>query len=202
MSSVGSSRTLSDDNTGPNGHMRIIISPTALPWTSTFNTYSYLHSKYMGLHLTSYLDRTGYTYQMTDTVTRSQLRPRSDLGLVNKLTSSTSHPPHTPSTPLQSMHSPCTQLALHTILLTLAIRSHTSIKGPCSPPPLFAEASHTHCEHLYRYASISFPTIHNASLRPLMFAIFPSTRPSSSYSGPQFSPSLKPTSLPPITFLT
>ena len=30
MSSAGSSQTLSDDNTGPNGHMRIIISPTAL----------------------------------------------------------------------------------------------------------------------------------------------------------------------------
>ena len=35
-------------------------------------------------------------------VTRSQLRPRSDLGLINKPTGSTSRPPHAPSTPSQS----------------------------------------------------------------------------------------------------
>ena len=35
-------------------------------------------------------------------VTHSQLWPRSDLGLVNKPTGSTSRPPHAPSTPLRS----------------------------------------------------------------------------------------------------
>ena len=65
--------------------------------------------------------------------------------------------------------------------VTLAIRSHTLVKGSCSPPLLFAEASHTHRERLHRYASTSFPTVCDASLRPPTFAIFPSTRPSSSY---------------------
>ena len=98
--------------------------------------------------------------------------------------------------------SPRTQLTLHTILLTLTICSCTLVKGSCSPPLLFMEASHTHHECLHCYVLTSFPTIHNALLWPLTFTIFPSTRPSPSYSGPWFSPSLKPASLPPISFLT
>ena len=138
-------------------------------------------------------------------VTHSQLRPRSDLGLINKLTSSTSCPPHAPSTPSQSTANdalPSHTAHPHAILLTLTIRSYALIKGSCSPPLLSVEASRTHCKHLHRYASTLFPTIHDASLQPPAFAILPSTRPSPSYSGPRFSPSLKPASLPPITFLT
>ena len=97
---------------------------------------------------------------------------------------------------------PRTQLALHTILFTLAICLHALVEGSCSPSLLSTEALHTHCEHLHRYALTLCPTVRDASLQPPMFAILPSTCPSSSYSGPQFSLSLKPASLLPITFLT
>ena len=139
------------------------------------------------------------------TLTRSQLRPRSDLGLVNKPTGSTSRPPHAPSTPSRSTTIdtlPSHTVRPHIILLTLAIRLRALDEGSRSPPLLFAEALHTHHESLHRYASTSFPTVCDTSLRPPTFAVFPSTRPSPSYSGPRFSPSLKPASLPSITFLT
>ena len=139
------------------------------------------------------------------TVTHSQLRLRSNLGLVNKPTGSTSRSSHAPSTPSRSTMIdalPSHTAHLHPTLLTLAIRLRALVEGSCSPPLLFVEASHTHRERLHRHASTSFPTVCNASLRPPTFAISPSTCPSSSYSGPRFSPSLKPASLPPITFLT
>ena len=84
----------------------------------------------------------------------------------------------------QTTLSPHTQLTLHTILLTLAICLRAPIKGSRSPPLLFAEASHTHCEHPHCYVSTSFPIIRNTSLWPPTFATFPSTHPSPSYSGP------------------
>ena len=42
------------------------------------------------------------------------------------------------------MLSPCTQLTLHTTLLTFAIHLHALIEGSRSPSLLFVEASHTH----------------------------------------------------------
>ena len=138
-------------------------------------------------------------------VTRSQLRPRSDLSLINKPTGSTSRPLHAPSTPSRSTANdtlPSHTAHPHAILLTLAIHLCALVKGFRSPPLLFVEALHTHRKRLHRYVSTLFPTVCHASLRPPAFAISPSTRPSSSYSGPRFSLSLKPASLPPITFLT
>ena len=57
---------------------------------------------------------------MTLPLTRSQLRPRSDLGLVNRPTGSTSRPPHAPSTPSRST-------AIN------ALPSHTA-RPPSHPP--------------------------------------------------------------------
>ena len=70
-------------------------------------------------------------------MTRSQLRLRSDLSLVNKLTGSTSRPPHAPSTP-----SRLTVINTHP--------SHTACP-PCHPP-------HSHHPFVCSRRRFLFPT--------------------------------------------
>ena len=85
-------------------------------------------------------------------MTRSQLRPRSDLGLVNKPTGSTSRPLHAPSTPSRST-------AID------ALPSHTA-RPPSYPPHSRHPFACSHQRFLFPTSSVRGSPAHSSRMPP------------------------------------
>ena len=86
------------------------------------------------------------------TMTRSQLQPQSDLGLVNKPTGSTSRPPHAPSTPSRS-----TAIDAHP--------SHTA-RPPYYPPHSRYPVACPHRRFLFPTSSVCGSLAHSSRMPP------------------------------------